>query len=155
MAGRQNAFRARLFRAVHAEARNRGMDHDDLRAYCHDNYRVHSMADMNEIDLMKIYKIWTGKTLRRKCMLPRRGEAAKSKPGEIQMASSDELCELGAEFARRRLGPDGQDAFIRRQLGGRGVVRTRRDFVSVLGGLRAMNRRDGGGTAADGGPEAA
>ena len=142
MAGRKSAFRGRLFKGLHAEAAKRGMSHDDLRALCHDAYGIHSLSEMTEIDLMKLYKGWTGRGLRRKCMLPGRGEAAKTKPGEIRMASADELCELESEFAKRGLGQEGKENFIRRQLGGRLVVRTRAQFCSVLGGLRAMNRRD-------------
>lgn len=144
MPGRKSAFRGRLFSAVHAEAAKRGMDHDELRRVCQQNYGVHSMSEMTEVNLMKIYQGWTGKGLRRRARLPQRGEAAATKSGEVQMASGEELVELDAEFARRGLGEEGRENFIRRQLGGRLVVRTRRDFVKVLGGLRAMNRRDGG-----------
>lgn len=144
MPGRMSGFRGRLFSAVHAEAQKRGMDHDALRAMCHAQYGVHSMSEMTEANLLKIYYGWTGKSLRRKAKLPRRGEAAKQPQGEIQIASAEELITLDAEFAKRGLGQEGRENFIRRQLGGRGIVRTRRDFCSVLGGLRAMNKRDGG-----------
>lgn len=122
--------------------RNGGTNRISGRRRGQQNYGVHSMSEMSEINLMKIYHGWTGKGLRRRARLPKRGEAA-ARPGEIQMASGEELVGLDSEFAKRELGEEGRENFIRRQLGGRLTVRTRRDFVKVLGGLRAMNRRDG------------
>lgn len=142
MAGRMSAFRGRLFGMLHAEGQKRGMDHDAIHDMCRELYGVHSMSQMREADLMQIIKGWTGKSLRRQARLPRRGEAAATKPGEVQMVSGEELVTLEAEFAKRGLGQEGRDNFIRRQLGGRGQVRTRRDFAKVFGGLRAMNKRE-------------
>jgi hypothetical protein len=50
---------------------------------------------------------------------------------------------MEAEFAKRNLGTESKRAFIRRQLRGRDVLRTRGDVVKVTAGIRAMNRRDG------------
>jgi hypothetical protein len=116
------------------------MDHDALRDMFHKQFGVHSMSELSEIQLMQVYQGWTGKGLRRRAKLPRRGEAA-AKPGEVQMVSPEELVTMEAEFARSEMSEEGRDAFIRRQLGGRATVRTRRDFASVFGGLRGMNRR--------------
>jgi hypothetical protein len=148
MAGPRAGYKARLMRAVHAEARRRGMSHDELRDMCHATYGIHSLSEMTDNNLFEIYHGWTGKTLRRRCNLPARGEAAKSRPGEVRLVSEDELCELAQEFAKRGLDEAQREAFIRRQLEGRPVVRTRREFCAVVAGVRAMNRRGGGGPGA-------
>lgn len=142
MPGLNSGRRSRLFRAVHAEAAKRGMDHDQLRDLCRASYLIHSMADMSDADLLALYKGWTGKTLRTKrAALPKKGEAAAS--NQDQMISGAELEALEAEFAKRGMGREAKSNFIRRQIGGRDTIRTRRDFARVFHGVRAMNRREG------------
>ncbi len=133
--------RAKLFRAVHAEAAKRGVDHDGLRDVCRQQFGVHSMGELTEQQLEGLYRNWTGHKLRRKrtTPLPKRGYA---RGGEIEMVSGEDLETLGAAFAARGWGKETQRAFIRRQLGGREEIRTRRDFWRVFSGVRAMNRRD-------------
>jgi hypothetical protein len=140
MPGPHSAFRGRLFKAVHAEAAKRDMDHDALRDLCHRSYGVRFMSEMTDADLLKLYRSFTGKSLKRKAQLPRRGELDEA--GE-RLISGEELVALDAEFARRALGPEARQNFVRRQLKGRDEIRTRSDFVRVWNGIRAMNRRDG------------
>jgi len=133
--------RSKLFRAVHAEAAKRGLDHDGLREVCRGQFGVHSMGDLTEQQLEGLYRNWTGHKLRRKrtTSLPKRGYA---RSGEIELVSGEDLETLGRAFAARGWGLETQHAFIRRQLGGREQIRTRLDFHRVFSGVRAMNRRD-------------
>jgi hypothetical protein len=131
-----------LFHAVHAEARKRKLDHDALHDMCVRNYGVRSMSELSDAQLLAIYRSWTGKVLRSRGKLPARGEAAKS-GAAAEMVSAEDLAMLDQEWAKRGLGVDGRAAFVRRQLRGRDVIRTRRDWVRVMGGIRQMNRRDG------------
>src|SRR5882762_6235393 len=111
------------------------------------------MSKLEDNHLLSIYRGWTGKTLKTGGKLPRRGETAK-----LELASPLDLELVDQEFANRGLGEAQQAAFLRRQLRGRTEIRTRADAVRVLGGLRAMNRRErnderpkrsNGGNAAD------
>lgn len=81
-----------------------------------------------------------GKKMRAQA-LPRKGYGTRTK-GEIEMISGEDLTLLGDAFQRRGWTPDQQRNFIRRQLNGREVVRTRGEFHKVFSGVRAMNRRD-------------
>jgi len=130
--------RARLFRAVHAEAGRRKIDHDGLHDLCRHRFGVSSMADLTEEQLEAIYRAWTGHGIRTK-PLPKRGYA---RTNETEMVSPDDLETLARAFARRDWGEETQRNFIRRQLRGRDQIRTRRDFWKVFSGVRAMNRRD-------------
>ena len=86
---------------------------------------------------------WTGKTVR-KSPLPRKGYAARCEAtGQIEMVSGEDLTLMADAFQRRGWTAEQQRNFIRRQLGGRETVRTRKDFHRVFSGVRAMNRRDG------------
>jgi hypothetical protein len=131
--------RVRLFRAVHAEASKRGLDHDALRDVCRERFSVHSMGELTEGQLESLYRGWTGHGMKRKSALPKRGYA---KTTEAAMVSGEDLETLGRAFAARGWGKETQRVFIRRQLGGREQIRTRRDFWKVFSGVRAMNRRD-------------
>ena len=68
--GTKNGYRNRLFRAVHAEALKRRLDHDGLRDLCREKHGVHSMAEMSDSQLLGLYREWTGHTLRTKAKLP-------------------------------------------------------------------------------------
>jgi hypothetical protein len=125
---------------VHAEAVKCGLDHDALHTMACERYEVHSMSELTEEQLAAIYRGWTGKALKGTGKLPKRGELARK--GD-EMISPVDLELLAQEFAKRGLGADGQQNFVRRQLAGRAEIRTRKDFVRVMGGLRAMNRREG------------
>jgi len=138
--GPKSGFRTRLFRAVHVEGAKRGLDHDGLRAMALEHFGVHSMADLKDEQLVAMYKGWTGKGLKRTAKLPRAGEAAAA--GAAQMVSADELEAFEMECAKRGWGVETKRNFVRRQLGGRDVIRTRRDFARVFAGVRAMNRRE-------------
>jgi hypothetical protein len=96
------------------------------------------MGELSEGQLLALYKAWTGHTLRRKVPLPKRGCL---KVRDEEMVSGDDLETLGRAFALRGWGKDTQAAFIRRQLGGRAQIRTKKDFWRVFSGVRAMNRR--------------
>ena len=141
MPGRISGFRGRLFKGLHAEAIKRGVDHDGLRRICRESYGVHSMSEVSDSDLVALYKSFTGKTLKRRSPLPRRGESC----GQLveQMVSGEDLVSLDAEFAKRSMGADARQSFVRRQLGGRDKIVSRRDFARVFHGLRAMSRREG------------
>ena len=139
MPGLQSGFRGRIFKAVHAEALKRKIDHDGLHNLCVERFKVHSMSDVTDGQLLSIYREWTGKTLRNRAKLPSRAWKSEG----IQMISGEELITLAQEFAKRGLGAEGQRNFIRRQLDGRDQIRTRKEFARVLGGIRAMNKRDG------------
>jgi hypothetical protein len=130
-----------LFRGLHAEAAKRGLDHDGLRDVCRQSYGVHSMGEVSDADLVKLYKSFTGKGLRTRARLPKRGEA-RDKAVE-QMVSGEDLTALDSEFAKRSMGADARRNFVRRQLRGRDRIVTRRDYARVFHGLRAMNRREG------------
>jgi hypothetical protein len=142
MPGKQSGYRARLFKALHAEGIKRGLDHDGLHDLCCQQFAVHSMGDATEHQLAGLYRNWTGHTLRNRAKLPRRGEAAK-RASAGQMVSAEEAILMDAEFASRDLHGDARANFIRRQLRGRDQVRTRADWVRVITPLRNMNRREG------------
>lgn len=139
MPGLKSAFRGRLFKAIHAEAAKRKIDHDALHDLFVSRCHVRSMADVSDHDLERVYKEWTGKGLKRRTALPKRGEATAD---SAQMITGEELMVLDQEFSRRAMGQDGRRTFIRRQLRGRDVIRSRRDYAKVFNGIRAMNRRD-------------
>ena len=139
MSGVVAGFRQRIFRALHAEAKKRDIDHDALHDIFVQNFHVKSMSDATDAQLVGLYRQWTGKTLRRRAKLA--GAGWKGEPDA--MVSGEEMVELGQEFAKRGLGADGQQNFVRRQLKGRAQIRTRRDFIRVIHALRAMNERDG------------
>ncbi|MEN6601768.1 MAG: hypothetical protein ABFD86_05075 [Bryobacteraceae bacterium] len=134
-----NAKRAKLFRAVHAEAARRKIDHDALHDICRHRFGVSSMGDLSEGQLESIYRSWTGHGIRTR-PLPRRGYGRSA---EAEMVSAEDLETLGRAFARRNWGDEAQRTFIRRQLHGRDQIRTKRDFWKVFSGVRAMNRREG------------
>lgn len=138
--GTKNGYRNRLFRAVHAEALKRRLDHDGLRDLCREKHGVHSMAEMSDSQLLGLYREWTGHTLRTKAKLPGRGEVGTA---VAQLATPADLEVMAQEFAKRGMGAQAQKAFIRRQLRGREQLRTRADVVKVTAGVRAMNRREG------------
>jgi len=131
--------KTRLFRALHAEARKRGLDHDGLRDVCALKFGVRSMTELDEGQLRTLYRDWTGRGLKRKTPLPKRGCARA--PG-IEMVSGEDLETLARAFALRGWDERTQRQFVRRQLG-REEIRTRKDFWRVFSGVRAMNRRDG------------
>jgi hypothetical protein len=135
--GRHKGLRAKLFRALHAEAIKRGMDHDSLR----DTFCVKSMSTIPTERLQERLKAWTGKSVRRTSPLPRRGYG-KSK-GPLEMVTEEDLATLAEAFSRRGMDENAQWLFIQRQLSGRDKIRTRGDFHKVFSGVRAMNRRDG------------
>ena len=139
--GTKSGYRNRLFRAVHAEAKKRQMDHDAIHDMCREKFGAVSMSKLTDGHLLAIYREWTGHGLKVKAALPRRGEAGTK--ALAVMATPADLEMLEAEFAKRGLGADGKRAFIRRQLQGREVLRTRRDVVRVAAAVRAMNRREG------------
>lgn len=136
--GPASAYRAKLFRALHAEGIKRGMDHDALR----DTFGVKSMSTISTEQLQARLKDWTGKSVRRVTPLPRRGYGKKR--GPLEMVTEEDLATLAEAFGRRGMDKISQQCFIFRQLGGKdSVVRTRGDFHKVFSGIRAMNRRDG------------
>ncbi len=136
-----DARRIRLLRAVHAEGKKRGLDHDGLRDVCRLTFGVGSMKELGEEELKALYHDWTGRGLRRRTELPRRGKGEGSTTLAV-MASGEDLETLAAAFAARGWGKETQRQFIRRQLSGREVIRRRGDFWRVFSGVRAMNRRD-------------
>lgn len=138
--GPRSGLRTRLFRAIHAEAVKRRMDHDALHDLCVSGFRVHSMSELTDEQLTSLYKGWTGHGIRTKAKLPKKGEAERAP--EVQMVSGEDLIRLDQEFAKRGMGAEGKRNFVRRQLGGREVIRTRRDYARVFNGVRAMNRRE-------------
>ena len=141
MSGLKSGFRQRIFRAVHAEAIKRKLDHDGLHDLCKSRYSVHSMSELTDGQLLGIYHEWTGKTLKRRVKLPAAGSAEKQVVE--QMVSGEDLILLDQEFAKRNWGQETRGKFIARQLRGRQVIRSYGDFARVLGGVRAMNKRDG------------
>jgi hypothetical protein len=132
-----SGYRQRLFRAIHAEALKRGFDHDALHDLFARRFEVHSMSQAEDHQLLLVYKEWTGKTLKYAGKLPRRSEDP-----DTELVSGGDLADLAQEFAKRQMGTKGQSNFVRRQLRGRDVIRTRKDFVRVMAGIRAMNKRD-------------
>ena len=140
MPGKQAGYRNRLFRAVHAEAAKRGLDHDALHAMAKKTYGAHSMSALTDAQLLAIYRGWTGHPLRRKSELARPGWQEEPPA----MVSGEEIVTLDQEFAKRGLGDAGRRNFVRRQLRGRDQVRTRSDYIKVLHGLRAWNARAAG-----------
>ena len=134
------ATRAKLFRAIHAEGAKRGLAHDAVRDVCRAQFGVHSMGELTDPQLEGLYRDWTGHGVgKRRTPLPKRGYAHS---GEIELVSGEDLELLGRAFAERGWGRETQAAFIRRQLGGRAEIRTRRDFWKVFSGVRAMQRRE-------------
>lgn len=132
--------RAMYFRALHAEAQKRGIDHDALHDICVKRYAVHTMGELTEHQLGELYAAWTGKGLRRRTAMPTKGDARPSLSEE--MVSGDDLNSLALAFSQRGWGAETQRNFIRRQLHGREQIRTKRDFWKVFSGVRAMNRRE-------------
>jgi hypothetical protein len=139
--GTKSGYRQRLFRAVHAEAKKRKLDHDAIHDMCREKFGAASMATLTEGQLLTIYREWTGHGLKRKAALPARGEVNVAAPAV--MATPADLEMLAAEAAKRGLSADGLRNFTRRQLRGRVELRTRRDVVRVASAIRAMNRREG------------
>ena len=138
---KQSTLRARLMRMVHVEGVKRGLDHDALHEVCKTRYGVESMSKLDEAQLKSLLHFWGLRfNGRRETPLPKRGYG---KHGELDMVTGEDIETLGRAFAARNWGPETQRAFIRRQLGGREQIRTRRDFHRVFSGVRAMNRRDG------------
>ena len=135
--GPHKGFRAKLFRALHAEAIKRAMDHEALR----DTFGVKSMSTIPTEQLQDRLKAWTGKSVRRTTPLPRRGYGKKK--GPLEMVTGEDLNTLAEAFSRRGMDNDAQWLFIQRQLSGRDEIRTLGDFHKVFSGIRAMNRRDG------------
>lgn len=132
---KDKAIRTKLLRALHAEGKKRGLDHDDLRFVL----RVSSLSDASIADMERVLKEWTGKSIRRRqTSLPRKGYL---KTGELQIAGLEEFTTLQNAFAIAGMDGDAQRGFIRRQLRGREEVRTVADFHRVFSGLRAINRR--------------
>ena len=136
MPGLQSGYRARLMRAVHAEALKRHMDHDALHDMICTRYQLHSMGQATEPQLLALYREWTGKKLK---VLHKKLRAGEKGSGE--MVSGADLMALDQQFAVLGLAGGDRAAFIRRQLRGRDVIRTRGDWGKVMGGLRAMGRR--------------
>lgn len=136
-----------MLRAIHAEAKKRGLDHDALHDLCVTRCGVQSMSQMTGQQLHSLYNQWTGKALRRRAPLP------TGKPIEDrQMIGSEELITLQQEFAKRGWGPETQTNFTKRQLRGRSNIRTRGDWNKVLQGIRALNKRDPKLLSGDTGP---
>jgi hypothetical protein len=125
-------------RAVHAEAKKRGMDHDALHDLALNHWGARSLADASDTQLYALYRDWTRKGLKRR--------AAPFAPGqhddERQFVSGEDLIEMAEEFAQRGWGETTRSNFIRRQLKGRSKISTRADLRKVLFAVRAMNRRD-------------
>ena len=136
--GPSAGFRNRVMRAIHAEAKKRGIDHDGLHDIAAMRWSVKSMADATAEQLYGLYHEWTKKGLRRRNT---KGFA----PGQkTEFVSGEDLIELAEAFAVRGWGEDTQCNFIRRQLKGRDRVSTRGDLRKVLFAVRAMTKRDGG-----------
>ena len=129
-------LRNRLFRALHAEAKKRNLGHDELR----ETLGCRSMSEASTEALQQLMHTWTGHNLRQATKLPRRGYVAS---GELEIVSGKDLNTLAVAFSLRGWNEDTKRNFIRRQLGGRETIQTRRDFYRVFSGVRAMNRRDG------------
>ncbi|KKM81379.1 hypothetical protein LCGC14_1330380 [marine sediment metagenome] len=133
--------KSRLFRALHAEASRKGLDHDALRDIAKERFGVESMSVLTVDNLQHLHRDLTGRWFHaRKAPLPKRGTAAA---GEMEIISPGHLETLARAFAKRGWGRDTQRAFIRRQLRGREQIRTTADFQKVFRGVQAMNRRDG------------
>jgi hypothetical protein len=143
--GKDKARRAKIFRALHAEAAKRKMDHDALRDLIHERTGVHSMADATTQQLYDLLHSWTGKGIKRTTPLPRKGCTAPEAPK--QFVSGEDLDTLAEAFNRRGWAEETRRVFIRRQLRGRETIRTVADFHRVFSGVRAMNRRDEKSTA--------
>src|SRR5580704_8717419 len=90
--GPKAGMRARLFRGIHAEAAKRKMDHDALHDMCVREYGVASMHAMSDQQLVMLYKGWTGKGLRTRSGLPRKGEAADARV--VEMVTGEDLTRL-------------------------------------------------------------
>ncbi len=133
--------RAKLMQALHAEAAQRGMDHDALRDVARMKFGVTSMGLLKFGQLKTLFRDMTGKLFvtHKAPDLPRRGYG---KQGELEIVSGEELELLERAFAKRGWGPETKAQFVRRQLNGRDQIRTRADFHRVFSGVRAMNRRD-------------
>ncbi len=146
--GEKRAFRARLFRAIHAEGIKRGIDHDALRDMCRTNFGVHSLSEMTDDNLYKLYRSWTNRGLKRRkheagpgCQPVDKHEGFRVLD-KLQMVASEDLVILAQEFALAGMSEDSQKGFIRRQLRGRDIIRTRGDWGKVINGLRAINKRE-------------
>jgi len=140
--GKDPGVRSRLFRAIHAEALKRGLDHDALHDLCALKFHAPSMAALDPGQLKTLYRDLAGKNLRprRQSPLPRAGYGRHNEP--LELITPDDLETLARACAIRGWGQDTLSAFTLRQLG-HAQIRTRHDFHRVFSGLRAMNRRDG------------
>ncbi len=138
--GKNSGYRARLFKAIHAEAAKRRIDHDGLHDVCSERFGVRSMSDLSDVQLHALYRAWTGKQLKRRASLPRRGADPVR---DMQMVSGEEAIMLEQEYAKRGWGKETSRNFVRRQLRGREEIRTYKDWRRVFQGVRAMNRREG------------
>lgn len=128
-------FRNRLMRAIHAEGKKRGIDHDGLHDIAVQNWGVPSIKDASEAQLYGLYNGWTKKGLRRRARPFPSGD-------NREFVNGEDLVEMAEEFAKRGWGADTQSNFIARQLRGRHKISTRGDLRKVLFAVRAMNKRD-------------
>ncbi|MDE2097837.1 MAG: hypothetical protein KGL39_11360 [Patescibacteria group bacterium] len=135
--GPNAGFKNRLMRAIHAEGKKRGIDHDGLHDLCRENYGVKSMSELSGEQLYGWYHGWTKKGLRSRTKVRPWGGA-----DDCRLVGGEQLIELAQEFAKRGWGQQTQNNFIRRQLKGRDIIRTEHDWRIVIRGVRAMNRRD-------------
>jgi hypothetical protein len=140
MAGIRSAFRARLYRGIHAEAAKARMDHDALHDMAVKNCDVHSMAQLTDDQLLWMYRqLSGGKKLKSRGKLPRQGETRQGADSEL--VSGEDLVMLDQQFAEAGFSETGKMTFLRRQLKGRDFIRTRGDLIQVMGGIRAMTKR--------------
>lgn len=138
--------RAVSMRALHAEARKRGLGHDELHDLALQRFGKGSLGELTAAELRR----WAGEL--RRAQTPRSGQGRRrqgtdgtrrQKPsGVVELAGSKELELIGGYAEALGWGRDRLDGFIRRQLGERGKVRTLAEANKVIHGLKALYRRE-------------
>ncbi len=143
--------RAKLVRALHAEARKRGWGHADLHDEAAERFGAASISALSDEQIKDWFLAMTGRMFRAKhsgIADKRRRQAAgtagrktaAAKTNVVHLASADDV-ELLYQVAYK-IGWDKQrlKGFIRRQLKGRETIRTLADLNKVLWPLKRMAR---------------
>lgn len=149
MSGSTNQ-RARFLRGLHAEARKRGLSHDDLHELVARKFRVDSLSKLTEKQLREWYREFTGKGFKHRGVPAgsrawASGNAGRRGPGQqkvVELVNGDDLAMLANLAAQIGWSVSALHVFIERQIGRR-AIRTMAEFNRVLWPMKAIARRKG------------
>ena len=126
-------------RAIFAEGRKRGLDHDQLRDVAESvTKRTRSIAELTHSEAAAVLKQLKGQDF----VSLRTIQYRRQKKGVQQVVQQDQLNLIAALASQRRLTPRGLNQFCERTCG-HARPRTTVEANKVIEGLKAMNRREG------------